>query len=193
MPTLWQINLLSKWPFLFWLLPSALPFLAALGLYISFLLGKKLPILFQIGRYGLVGTANTAMDFGILSLLSLLTKTYSGYKIFGLDFISFSVATLHSFGWNKFWTFESKEKKAIAKELPAYLIVTILVIFLNALIVYLITTLIVPLYGFNKEQWLTIAKVFATIFSGVLNFIGYKFIVFKKDDSTLPQTQTPKI
>lgn len=193
LPTLWQISLLSKWPFLFWLLPIALPFLGVLGLYIFFLLDKKLPILFQIGRYGLVGAANTAVDFGILSLLALLTKIYSGYKIFGLDFISFSLATLNSFGWNKFWTFESKEKKDIAKELPAYLIVTILGVLANALIVYLITTLTPPFDGFNEKQQLIIAKIFAVIFSGVWNFIGYKFIVFKKNDSSLSQIQTPKI
>jgi len=194
LPTLWQVNLLSKFPFLFWLLPMSLPFLSVLGLFFFFILSRKLPILSQIGRYGLVGTANTAIDFGILNLLAVFFRVYSGFTIFGLDLISFSLATLHSFAWNKFWTFESKERKVIIKEFSIFLGVTTVAILLNALIVYLITTFTTPVFALDEKQWLIIAKVFATIFSAILNFLGYKFIVFKKDESgALSKISTPDL
>ena len=47
-------------------------------------------------------------------------------------------------------------------------------------VVFGVTTFIPPFFGLSPELWANLAKVAATGFSLIWNFIGYKFIVFKK-------------
>lgn len=91
-----------------WLLIIIFPTLAAIGLFVASIIGKKLPIIFQAAKFFLVGTLNTFIDLGVLNILILITATAAGlfYSIFKT--ISFVGATINSYFWNKFWTFEKK-------------------------------------------------------------------------------------
>jgi len=53
---------------------------------------------------------------------------------------------------------------------------------INGGIVYMITTWLQPMFGANEVSWANAGKIVATGISLVWNFIGYKFIVFKKKD-----------
>lgn len=162
-----------------WLLFFALPILALLAVFIGWLIGKKIPIIFQFVKYATAGFANTAVDFGVLNLLMWMTNIYSGKTIFLLNSISFLVAVIHSYIWNKFWTFKSTEKN-IAGQFLQFLIVSLIGIVINGAIVYTITTLVSPMFNLSSIAWANSAKVLATIVSLIWNFVGYKFIVFKK-------------
>ena len=165
-------------PYPIWILFAALPILALIAVYIAYLIGRKFLIVFQFAKYATVGLANTAVDFGILNLLMWSTRIYSGKNLFWLNSISFLVAVIHSYVWNKLWTFKAKEKTAAAKQFLQFLVVSIIGVLINSGIVYIITTWVNPMTG--KETWANLAKVAATIISLLWNFIGYKFIVFKK-------------
>lgn len=136
----------------------------------------------QISRFVVVGFINTGIDFGVLNLLMFLTSIYSGRWIILLNSVSFTVAVINSYLWNKYWTFkkEGSETKQVAKEFSQFLIISIIGISLNSGIVYGITTLIKPVFGFSSVIWANLAKAFATGVAMTWNFIGYKFIVFKK-------------
>lgn len=165
-------------PYPIWILFAALPILALIAVYIAYLIGKKFLIVFQFAKYATVGLANTAVDFGVLNLLMWSTGIYSGKNLFWLNSISFLVAVIHSYVWNKLWTFKAKEKTDAAKQFLQFLVVSIIGVLINSGIVYIITTWVNPMTG--KEAWANLAKLAATIISLLWNFIGYKFIVFKK-------------
>jgi putative flippase GtrA len=158
----------------------ALPILALVGVYIAYLIGKKFLIVFQFAKYAIVGLANTAVDFGILNFLMWSSKTYEGKTIILFNVISFSIAAIHSYAWNKLWTFKAKEKTSIVGQFFQFVIVSLVGVLINSGIVYIIITWVKPLTG--MEAWANIAKAVATVISLMWNFVGYKFIVFKKKD-----------
>ncbi|MBD3282629.1 MAG: hypothetical protein GF387_03440 [Candidatus Portnoybacteria bacterium] len=165
-----------------WSLLIILPVLALIGIYIAYLIGKKLIIIFQFAKFAAVGFANTAVDFGILNLLMWATSTYEGSKILLLNSISFLIAVIHSYAWNKFWTFRAGKRGDMTSQFLQFLVVTIIGLLINGSIVYLITTYTAPMFGLSMQLWANIAKVVATVFSLIWNFVGYKFIVFKKKE-----------
>jgi len=133
----------------------------------------------QFSRFIIIGTMNTAIDFGVLNLLMWQTSIYGGKWILLLNATSFSVAVINSYFWNKHWTFKDKDKAGIS-EFSQFIIVTLIGLAINTGIVYGITTFISPVFGISIELWANLAKVVATGLSLIWNFVGYKFIVFRK-------------
>jgi len=162
-----------------WLLVVALPVLSLIGVFFANLLGKRVPIILQMVKFLVVGFANTAVDFGILNILMGTTGIYSGQAIFVLNSISFVVAVVHSYFWNKLWTFKAKKTDA-TKEFLQFFIVSIIGLLINGAIVFMITTWVNPVSGLADASWANVAKIAATFISLVWNFIGYKFVVFKE-------------
>lgn len=154
------------------------PVLTLIGVWISYLIGGRLPVIIQIAKFGVVGVANTVIDFGILNFLSARFHIYSGVEVSPLNVASFSVAVVNSYFWNKYWTFKGGQGKT-GKQFVEFIIVSVIAIFINTGLVYLIT-LVPPVAGISEARWLNVAKLIATFASLVWNFLGYKFVVFKE-------------
>ncbi|MCG2809773.1 MAG: GtrA family protein, partial [Candidatus Portnoybacteria bacterium] len=105
---------------------------------------------------------------------------YSGRYIIILNAISFSVAVINSYFWNKLWIFRAGKTEKQAGEFAQFVAITLVGMALNTTAVYVITTLISPMFGLSAELWANLAKVAATVISLIWNFTGYKFIVFKR-------------
>jgi len=133
----------------------------------------------QFSRFVVIGLINTALDFAILNFLMWWTGIYSGIWLVSLNMISFSIAVINSYYWNKRWTFKDKDKIE-AKEFSQFILVTLVGLFINSSIIYGITTLVSPIFGIPLELWANLAKVAATGISLIWNFVGYKLFVFKK-------------
>ncbi len=148
------------------------------------MLGARSNNLFgQLAKFAVVGAMNTAVDFAVLNFLLWATGIYSGRWIILLNAIAFTAAVINSYIWNKFWTFRAEETTqagVVTKEFSQFLIVSLIGMGINSGIVYGITTFIPPILGIGPEFWANFAKLAATGASLVWNFIGYKFIVFKR-------------
>ena len=135
----------------------------------------------QFSKFIIVGGINTSIDFLILNILIYITGITAGVELFILNCISFSVAVINSYFMNKHWTFEDKTKtEQEPVKFSQFLAVSIVGIVINGLVLTSITTYIPPLFGLSAVLWAKIAKLLATGFSLIWNFIGYKFFVFKK-------------
>lgn len=172
-------NLQIVIPFV-WLVIFVLPILALIGLYVAYLIGEKIRVIYQIAKFTLVGFSNVAIDFGVLNLLMYLTNIYGGERIILLNVMAFVVAVINSFFWNKFWTFGAKESNGGGKEFLQFIIIAAIGAVINTGIVYGLTTYISPSFGLDLKLWANFAKVLATFVSLAWNFTGYKFLVFKK-------------
>jgi len=164
---------------LIWVLPIVFPILFLIGIILAEVLGKFFKIIYQLARFIEVGVLNTLIDFGILNLLIWLTGITAGLAIAPLNAVSFLTATTNSYFWNKFWTFE-KKGGVRPKEFTQFLIISGIGIGVNTGIMVAGTSLISPLLGLSPGAWANLMKVLATLVSMVWNFLGYKFIVFKK-------------
>ncbi|MBI4708784.1 MAG: GtrA family protein [Candidatus Portnoybacteria bacterium] len=175
-----------------WALIIILPILCSFGLYVAFLIGKKIKIVYQFVKYVLVGGLNTLIDFEILNILMWQSGIYKGEYIILFNAISFVIAITNSYTWNRFWTFkEAREsqaqKESVGKEFTQFMIVSLIGLGVNSGLVYLITTYINPFFDLSPAIWANLAKAAATALSLLWNFIGYKFIVFDQKDAAKPE------
>jgi len=132
----------------------------------------------QFSKFVAIGLLNTAIDFGVLNLLMWLADIYKGKWLFLFNAASFTIALINSYLWNKLWTFKDKSTKDVPVEFSRFLMISIIGAIINSSIIYFITTYITPYYGLSEQIWANLAKVLATGFSLIWNFLGYKFIVF---------------
>lgn len=184
-----------------------LPWIAAvfwvLGIWFGNRLGRWMAVIPQFAKFVAVGFLNTAIDFGVLNLLSRLSGITAGFIIGGINLPGFLVAVLNSYLWNKLWVFHpvrSKPPQAAAVPLsaggtsngasdrgpeplfadfPKFFAVTAIGVLINSGIIILLTTYVPPLFGLGPSYWLNAAKVAATIITLFWNFTGYKFVVFR--------------
>lgn len=74
-------------------------------------------LILQGVRFLGIGFLNTAVDFAVLNFLATSFGVYKGAAAGLLNVISFAVAVLHSFFWNKFWAFSSTNKEKLSENL----------------------------------------------------------------------------
>lgn len=170
-----------KFIFLYsWGLLILLPALSLFGIWISFLIGKKFLVIFQIAKYILSGILATVIDLSVINLLMVITGVSAGlyYKVFKA--FSFLAATFVKFVISKFWTFEKFEKEKSLKETVQFFIVTLIGLIINVGAASFVNEVIGPQYGLSERLWGNISAIGAAFVSFAWNFVGYKFIVFKK-------------
>jgi len=173
-------NLGVRINFLNWILAVFTPFIALFCLWVSWLLGKKFLWIFQAAKYLLIGVLATMVDLGILNLLMLVSGIASGifYSVF--KGISFIVATCSKYFGDKFWAFEKMEKTEMGKEFGQFFLVTLVGFGINVGFASLVVNVIGPQFEITPKLWANVGGIIAAISAAAWNFIGYKFIVFKK-------------
>jgi len=149
-------------------------------MFVVSFLGKKFLIIYQAGKFALVGALNTFIDLGILNILIWFTGIATGlwYSVF--KGISFLIATINSYFWNKHWTFEKGEKAFAPREFSKFLVVTIVGLGINVGIASIVVNVLGPQWGITAKMWATFGALTATLLAWVWNFFSSKFIVFKK-------------
>jgi putative flippase GtrA len=160
-----------------------LPLLTTVGIAFGVWLGRFLSIylavMYQVGKFAAVGILNTAINFAVINIFSLMSGVTAGLSVGEYNIPATAVAATNSYFWNKFWVFQGSNQSA-QKDVPKFITVTIIALIVRSTLLTLITTY-VPHGNIGGGAWLNIANVIAT-FAGILvDFLGYKFIVFKRD------------
>lgn len=163
-----------------WLLPVFLPILAMVGLWIAYIFGKKFPIIWQAAKFILVGILNTFLDLGVLNILISVSGITSGLNYSVFKGVSFLAAVINSYFWNKFWTFRKSATSESGKEFLQFFIVSAIGFGINVGVASLVVNIIGTQFAISEEIWANVGAVVATLIAMAWNFIGYKFIVFKR-------------
>lgn len=154
--------------------------LAAVGVYIGYLLSKFIKIFFQIAKFGAIGAANFAVDIGILNLLIFISGTAVGVAYVIFKVISFTFAVTNSYIWNKFWAFKKTDTKEAGKEFVQFITISVIGLILNAAVAGFLVIVIGPMGGIKVKTWASVSAAVASVCVMAWNFIGYKFWVFKR-------------
>lgn len=172
-------------PFIKISLPFVIALVAFFGIFANIALacawfiGKKIPVIFQLAKFGAVGAFNTFFDWGILNLLMITFHISSGFGFSLFKSISFVAAATGAYFWNKYWTFNATEKTT-SQEVIRFIAVSTSGFLIN---VGLASLIVFAFYGntaLTGEQLANVAAAIATLASLVWNFVGYKIFVFKK-------------
>lgn len=154
--------------------------LAVIGIYVGYLLSKIKHFFFQFAKFGSIGVANFSIDFGVLNILMFLTQINTGIGIDIFKGLAFFAAVTNSYFWNKHWSFSEKSSATPKKEFTLFFLVSVIGAILSIGIVHILVNTIGYPPTFSPNAWANIANVVATLVVLIWNFLGYKFIVFKK-------------
>ncbi|MEK7500614.1 MAG: GtrA family protein [Patescibacteria group bacterium] len=151
------------------------PPLAAAGLYILYRISLVWrPFVFQFGKFFIVGGLNTFLDLGILNLLILLTDITHGVWFSAFKALSFVITVINSYFWNKFWTFQKTGSFVLF-----FAVVSGSFLINVGVASFLVNVLGAPA-GISPKQWDNIAALSSVVLVLTWNFLGMKFLVFKK-------------
>lgn len=160
--------------------PLLLPLLSLMGVLVLETVFKKTPSLVQLGKTFLVGILNSAIDMGAFDFLTWFFSVASGWLPVLFKAVSFGLGAVNSYFWNKFWTFRKKDTEDKTKEAVQFFLVTFGGLLIHTAIIFIMVNIIGVRFGVSERMWASIGNM-AAIFTGfVWNFLGYKFIVFKK-------------
>ena len=127
----------------------------------------------QLARFGIVGAANTALDFGLLFILKAL-----GLPVEFANIASTTIAFLFSFFANKKYTFKTSGTNVV-REMILFTVITLFGLWvIQSAIITLLTPPIQSIVT-NDTITLVIAKLIATLASLTWNYVLYSKVVFK--------------
>ena len=162
-----------------WSLPFALALLCIAGMYVASAIAAKIRIILQVARFFLVGTLNTFIDLGVLNIFIWISGIATGFFYSVFKSFSFLIATTNSYFWNKYWTFEKREKPT-SGEFFKFLVITFFGFLINVGVASFVVNIIGPQFGMGEKIWASVGAIVAAFFAFVWNFFASKFIVFKK-------------
>ena len=161
------------------------------GLVIAHYISKKIAIVWQLAKFVIIGVMNTLVDLGILTLLIFVFRAFfqidsslvvlagvSAYSFYKAT--SFILANINSYYWNKYWTFSQNSEKKAGTEFLQFFTVSLIGFLLNVFMASYVFRAVNPFARLNPDQWALIGAMAGSIAGLAWNFIGYKFIVFKK-------------
>lgn len=172
------------WIFYFFLILwiIILPIAFAIGLFlVHSLTVLRWPVIFEIGKYGLVGLLNTFMSAGIFNVFILATGIATGLIVDFFILIAFVITVTHSFFWNKFWTFKANNRDGAEMEYVKFFSVTGGTAILEVFIMHILINTFGAPSDIDPKIWANISFAFLIPLAFLGNFFGYKIFVFKNN------------
>lgn len=141
-------------------------------------------------KFGLIGVLNTLVDFAVFFVGNKLIGNGPSVVLFGValvlgpyisNTISYIVANIHSFFWNKFWTFEKKDKLT-RREVGRYIVTScgFLIISSIGLSIFMSVLSLPAFAGIIPDDLIPLAaKIPNTCVTMVYNYLMNKLWVFR--------------
>jgi putative flippase GtrA len=159
------------------------------GLTICKVLSRRAPVIWEVGKFVVIGLLNTLADWGTLALLTASFREYLGveptysiipgiasYSLYKST--SFVVAVINSYYWSKYWTFLRPNIKRTRTDFLKFFIASAIGFGINVGVSTYVFSYIRP-GSFTIDQWGLIGAAFGTLFGLTWNFFAYKFMVFR--------------
>lgn len=151
-------------------------------------LAARRPVILQFLRFACIGLLNTALDFLVLNTISKALGITQGIPLGVINFISFTMAVIQSYLWNRTWTFGSEVARLTTNVYRLVLVGALGAVFLllaiaaskfsspwyyyfGLLIIYLVfESFLWRMFGFHLSDWNHESHSFMIFF--IVTFIG---------------------
>lgn len=161
------------------------PLLCTSAIYVSNKIGKNWLTVRQFSKYALVGLSNLTIDFGVLNILIYLTDRDRGIYFTVFKAISFSIALINSYLWNKFWSFENRGVTRARRQFMTFVTVALGGLLINVVLAsFIVNSINVDFV--SSRIWANIGAIISGFAVMGWNFTGYKFVVFREKDDEPP-------
>ena len=164
--------------------------LAPLALYVLSLIAKFIKVAYQFGKFAAVGASNTFLDLGLLNLAIIFADLPAGStKLTLVATVTALISTVNSYFWNKFWTFEAgkREEKQIWEVVKFYAVTGVAALVNGTITSIVAKQIIGDADATSGNLPATAGKIVGILSAFLINFLGYKFFVFKKKEELPPQ------
>ena len=148
---------------------------------------KKYPALTQFLKFAFVGFLNTVIDLVLLNIETIMTGSREGAGFAIQKGFSFFIAVTFSYFFNKRWTFRDNSHKEEGKKFSQFIAISLIGMLINVSVATIAVTYLkdpvnslLGLSFLTDQLWVTIGGLCGTAIGLIWNFIGYKFVVFKK-------------
>ncbi len=124
----------------------------------------------QFIKFALVGISSTVIDWGIYLVLT----RFLGIYYLMAKILSFSIAVINSYIWNRRWTFRSNDPQKL-REFIKFLIIAFVGVILNTLIMYIVV------------DFIRLSDIYGLFFASAIvmfwNFTANKYYTFKESQA----------
>lgn len=151
------------------------------GIELGYLLARRWKFFEQFGKFAAIGFTNSAVDFGIFNFIFALSGQRHEYFIIS-NIISFCIAAVHSFLWNKYWAFGASSSEGGLWEIAKFISVLLSAVAVNTVIGYVAFTSGIALGG-GTTAAANLGKIAGSAVALLITFIGFRLIVFKRKES----------
>ncbi len=124
----------------------------------------------NIGKFGVVGILNTALDF----LVYYILNHFFGFYFIFAHVCSFFVAATNSFFLNALWTFKNLKRDQIFKQIFRFILIAVVGLGISTVAITVAEQVVENIY---------IAKVFATGATFLWNYTGSFLFVFRRKNT----------
>jgi putative flippase GtrA len=122
-------------------------------------------------KFGITGFSGLLIDFS----LTWIFKDELHFNKFVANSIGFSAAVISNYFINRFWTFSERDRVKVGRQLPSFIMVSLIGLVLNSCFIYILNEL------FFLHFYLS--KAIAVILVFFWNFTANYFFVFKTGKS----------
>lgn len=150
------------------------------GYLCAYWMSKRFPVMIQFVKFGITGGLNALIYLGVLNLLISATGIAAGFYYSVFVSVAFMVAVTNSYFWNKYWVFRASGSGGGGGEFIKFVLVNLVGFLINVGAASFVVNVIGAPAGVSKELWANFGAVSAVVITLFWNFIGIKFIVFKK-------------
>jgi putative flippase GtrA len=153
------------------------PILWYMGVNFGYFLGRWMPFFNQFGKFVAIGFTNFAVDLGIFNLLFAFSQENSEWTTL-FKACSFVIAALHSYLWNKNWSFNAGSSRGGGMEFFKFILVSVLSLLVNVGVFTLLSQGHVLTSGISQKVWLNLASIAGSAAALVFSFVGFRLLVF---------------
>jgi len=172
-----RIDLGIHYDVILWL---ALAVISFISLWLAYLAGRKIPFVFQAAKFFLVGAFATVFDLKLFEFLAWFFGLFLVVNPLVLKGVSFFISTFLKYWANKYWTFQKHGAEDIYQQITIFFIADMIGVFINVTAFYYFTNMLGPQFSMPEAAWVKLSVIFAGLVAAGWNFLGYKFLVFKK-------------
>jgi len=158
-----------------------IPILWIIGVNLGYFLGRWFSFFNQFGKFSAIGFTNASVDFGLLYLFVAYFGVVAGVWYPVAKAVSFIVATLHSYVWNKYWVFGAGDSGKSGREFLKFISVSVMALIVNVAVATLVVNWMHPILNIQPAGWAGFGAIIGSAVALIFSFAGFRLAVFVKD------------